>query len=292
MRFFVVFCVVAVAVGFDFVGLSFAQQTEQSVSSSPVTTEASEETAKKPFTITPSGTIELPKGTTTHLVAAIAAPPEGLKNSTAGVNLNGYIGYVPYQGKNLMVTVVDTVSKGDHSVAIPRRIEAQEYRDKTVLSQQDEIALEVDPADLDAAIDALAKAAEDTETDKKAEPEQQQSAPESAASSGGGGSGGGTSGNSLAGSYQNPQQADFTEPETEIRTSTDGCEVRIDDSQNVAIQTSKTQTFEGGKLKSESTCTDSENRYPLQKSFAGCDDVIDVNALRVYRQSQTYSLFV
>ena len=137
-------------------GLAMAQTPQ--VSSQP-TSEPSQEqqSLRKPFTISPTGTIELPRGTTTVLKAVITEPPRGLRASTSGVSLNGYIGYVPYQGRNLMVTVVDSVTRGEHTVTIPRRIEAQEYRDKTVLSQQDKIKLEVDPADLDAALDQLAE---------------------------------------------------------------------------------------------------------------------------------------
>ena len=289
IRAVVIFCLVAFLVSFGFIRSGLAQEP---VSSSPQVTENSDkadESVKKPFIITPSGTIELPKGTTTTLKAAIAEPPEGLRNSTAGVSLNGYIGYVPYEGKNLMVTVVDTVSKGDHTVSIPRRIEAQEYREKIVLSAQDEITLEVDPADLDAAIDALSDQEAEEDADKAPEPQEAKRQQSSAAPvSGGGGAGAGTSGNSLAGSYQNPTQQDFSDPQTEIRTSTDGCSVRIDQNQNMAIQTSKTQTFEDGKLVSESACTDSEKRYPLQKSFEGCTDIVDLNARSAFRQSQTY----
>ena len=56
----------------------------------------------------------------------------------------------------------------------------------------------------------------------------------------------------------------------------------------MAIQQSKAQTFEDGKLKSESECSDSEVRYTLQKSFEGCSDIVDVNALTVFRQSRSF----
>ena len=245
---------------------------------------------KKPFIITPSGTIELPNGTTTHLKAAIIEPPEGLRNSVNGVLLNGYIGYVPYEGKNLMVTVIDTVSKGDNTVAIPRRIEAQEYRNKTVLSDTDEINVEVDPAELDSALDELANMAKEKQ-EAGGEDDQQQNTPSSPASTptAGGTTGTGTNGTGASGEYQNPSQQDFDgDPLVEVKTTTDGCEVRIDQNQRVAIQQNKTQTYEDGKLQSETQCIDSEIRYPLQDSFDGCQDIVDVNALTAYRQSQTY----
>ena len=270
--------------------LAFLPSAFAETQQAPTEVAADTQSVRKPFTISPTGTIELPRGTTTVLKAVITEPPRGLRASTSGVSLNGYIGYVPYQGRNLMVTVVDSVTRGEHTVTMPRRIEAQEYRDKTVLSQQDKIKLEVDPADLDAALDQLAEMGkEEPQAKDQADKEQKpQTASGASNTEGGGATGTDSTGNGLAGSYQNPAQADFKNAKTEIKTSIDGCTVRIDAAQKVAIQQSKTQTFEDGKLKTESKCTDSELRYALQKSHDGCSDIVDVNVLTAYRQSQTF----
>ena len=108
------------------------------------------------------------------------------------------------------------------------------------------------------------------------------------AANGGSRSGGSVGSGSKTNQYQTPQQQDYRSAKTEVNTTTEGCEVKVDLAQNVAIQQSKTHTYEDGKLKSGSQCTDSEVRYSLHNTFEGCADDIDLAALKVTRQSRKF----
>ncbi len=72
------------------------------------------------------------------------------------------------------------------------------------------------------------------------------------------------------------------------RITSEGCSVRIDEAQGVAIVQSKAITVKGGVDSGESECTDSEVRYELKRSISRCADRVDLAALKAKPQYITY----
>ena len=72
------------------------------------------------------------------------------------------------------------------------------------------------------------------------------------------------------------------------RVTAEGCQIRVDMAQLVAIQQSKTVTMEDGVPKQESACSDSSVRYPLQKDYAGCPDDVDLPSRSARPQFRWY----
>jgi hypothetical protein len=104
---------------------------------------------------------------------------------------------------------------------------------------------------------------------------------------GGSGSGGG---NDVADDYKPLDLEDRTDSEDPIfeQVTSEGCEPRVDMFAGVVIITSKQVTTQGGKVINESDCTDSLDRYNIQKSYAGCSDDVDVSAMRARPQFRPF----
>ena len=98
--------------------------------------------------------------------------------------------------------------------------------------------------------------------------------------------------NDQASGYKTPEKIDRKDVKMTVKTTTEGCDVKIDTAQGVAIVQSKLQTFEDGVLKDGGVCSDSGTRYQLKKSYKICDDKegIDLKTLKVTSQYQIYYL--
>ncbi len=98
--------------------------------------------------------------------------------------------------------------------------------------------------------------------------------------------------NDQASGYKTPEKIDRKDVKMTVKTTTEGCDVKIDTAQGVAIVQSKLQTFEDGVLKDDGVCSDNGTRYQLKKSYKICDDKegIDLKTLKVTSQYQTYYL--
>ncbi len=102
----------------------------------------------------------------------------------------------------------------------------------------------------------------------------------------------GSSENDIAGEYQ---PLESTQPKIQTETvvaettivTTAGCDVRVDETQGVAIVQSKEVTS-GASGTSETACSDSEVRYLLQRSYARCSDKIDLSEMAAWPQYITY----
>jgi hypothetical protein len=94
-------------------------------------------------------------------------------------------------------------------------------------------------------------------------------------------------------SYQAPDAEKVVpedEPVTTVNVTVEGCEMRIDETQGVAIQQSRTETLEDGIVIDRGTCTDSEQRYTLKQTYTGCPDEVDLEELTAWPQFKTVYL--
>lgn len=80
--------------------------------------------------------------------------------------------------------------------------------------------------------------------------------------------------NSEAAGYKSPEALKV--PTVTISETTEGCTVRIDKAQAAAIQQSRQITYEDGAVKDGGTCSDTLDRYPIQKSYSVCKDTVDL----------------
>ena len=90
--------------------------------------------------------------------------------------------------------------------------------------------------------------------------------------------------------YSTPStvEEDDEDPVVSVVTTTDGCDVRVDIAQGVAIQQSKTITYEDSAITNETECSDTLDRYALQKSYSVCQDNVDLEGLTATAQYVYY----
>ncbi|CCG42486.1 hypothetical protein [Magnetospirillum molischianum] len=205
----------------------------------------------------------------------------------SGVTAKGYARKVEAGPQTVGQVLVTSVTKGDREETISAEGLTAQFDAKGANELFPEKTLEVkgSKSALVAALERLAK----KEKNEKKEEETKKSQSESTVRQGSSGS----RSNDLASQYRTPTTIASTptsdkQTTTEIRTSTEGCHVRVNLAQGKAIRQSKEQTFTDGVLSGESQCSDSEVSFPLKKSYASCPtDIVDLNALKAWPQ---YSL--
>lgn len=102
-------------------------------------------------------------------------------------------------------------------------------------------------------------------------------------------SGAGAADNPILGNMQVPELKEFSDPEAPADTptygeTTDGCPVRVDEAQGVAIVQSR-QTEDGQPT---GECSDTMTRLPIKRSYAACSDQIDLSGMVARAQFRTY----
>ena len=196
--------------------------------------------------------------------------------------LKGHARTVEYEGRLIGQIVVASVAAGESEVAIEGDpLAAQFDLEEAVIEKDREVLLKGDLAALLAALEELAAATEGGEgVLQRIEIEGPGQAPSAS---------GQVEGNELAGQYRTPERQERKpDPEVTARVTAEGCQVRVDMAQLVAIQQSKTVTMEDGVPKQESACSDSSVRYPLQKDYAGCPDDVDLPSRSARPQFRWY----
>ncbi len=105
------------------------------------------------------------------------------------------------------------------------------------------------------------------------------------------GTGGGAS-NPDAAAYQSPDTTGASvgkaDPVQGVTLTTEGCDIRVDLEQGIAIQQNRTETTEDGVVTDAGTCADGDKRYPLTRNYSACTDAIDLTALTATPQYQLY----
>lgn len=119
----------------------------------------------------------------------------------------------------------------------------------------------------------------------KAEKKDQPKAPAQAA-------GGGKQNEVAAQGYQplplQPKEAEAAALPVAFGITTDGCTPRVDEAQGVVIVQSRQTKSEGGAVTPTGACSDSETRYPIQKSYSVCQDQVELAELKAYPQFRKY----
>lgn len=125
------------------------------------------------------------------------------------------------------------------------------------------------------------------EETRKADSEKKETRPKNAAPVGGGGSS-----NDLAANGYQPAPAvmkpEKVELPTAYGTTTEGCMPRVDEAQGVVILQARQTTTTGGVVSSAGACSDTMDRYNIQKSYASCGDRLDTAARKAYAQFRKY----
>lgn len=192
--------------------------------------------------------------------------------STKGVSIIGYSQYVEVEGQKVGQVIVTELEKDGRTATLdPNAFNAQFDLKDALLTTENEIEIGGDRAAL---IEALRLLGTVEEEEEKEEEVQQAGTDEQAASASNGVA------NEQASGYETPERVETdVEPTISVETTTNGCSVRVDYPQQVAVQQSKTVYYEDGVAGKEDPCSDSEVRYPLQKSYEVCKDEVDMAAM-------------
>ncbi|MCA1908966.1 MAG: hypothetical protein LDL39_11455 [Magnetospirillum sp.] len=201
-----------------------------------------------------------------------------------GVTAKGFARKVAVDNQSIGQILVVSVSKGDREETISAEGLTAQFDAKETSSLFPEKTVEVSgsKAALVAALERLAAPKEE-----KAKTETKDDVAQNPVSSGG-------TSNDEAASYRSPTVsatpvAEEKEPVVDTRLNTSECPVRIDFTQELAIQQNKVQTFTDGALTSDGECTDGAASYPLKKSYPSCPtDIVDLANLKAWPQFQWY----
>ncbi|EPY00148.1 secreted protein, partial [Magnetospirillum fulvum MGU-K5] len=171
----------------------------------------------------------------------------------SGVTAKGYARKVEAGPQTVGQVLVTSVAKGEREETISTEGLTAQFDAKGANELFPEKTLEVkgSKSALIAALERLAKTEKKDEAKKPANDGSVRQGSDKGRS------------NDLAAQYRTPATVTPTpapekQSSTEVRTSTEGCRVRVDLAQGKAIRQSKEQTFTDGVLAGESQCTDSD----------------------------------
>ncbi|MGE4278207.1 MAG: hypothetical protein AB7G62_01385 [Magnetospirillum sp.] len=201
-----------------------------------------------------------------------------------GVTAKGFARKVAVDNQSIGQILVVSVSKGDREETISAEGLTAQFDAKETSSLFPEKTVEVSgsKAALVAALERLAAPKEE-----KAKTETKDDVAQNPVSSGG-------TSNDDAAAYRSPTvtatpTTDTPEPVVDTRLNNSECPVRIDFTQELAIQQNKVQTFTDGALTSDGECSDGAASYPLKKSYLSCPtDIVDLANLKAWPQFQWF----
>ncbi len=201
---------------------------------------------------------------------------------TQGVTAKAYTRYVTVDGKQIGQVILSAVERDGRSEPLsPNNFTAQFDLIKPELEPTVPIEVQGNQQELAAALQRLADGNGEEEVAKE-EKEPQES------DTGVGETGSNAKANPDAAAYSNPEALETAEiiPPT-IEITTEGCDIRVDLEQGFAFQQSRVKTTENGEVSSGS-CEDGEIKYPLQRSYSPCADIIDLDAKTATAQYISY----
>ena len=205
----------------------------------------------------------------------------------SGISAKGFTRTVTVDGEKIAQVVVTNLSnEDDASVALSAdKFTSQFNIESDTLEPTTAISVNGNEEEFVTAVKSLQK----TPPKEEEEPEEKDS--ENGSDSGNGASGGGGA-NDIAGSYETPERTEPEEEEpedtVEVRVTTVGCPVVIDETQGLVRVQSKSQTFTNGTMTSEDACTDNGTTYTIQKSYTTCSDVVDLDGKTANPQYLSY----
>lgn len=277
------FCAcIALSAGVAITGLALAQTSTPAASKQEPATTA--ELAEKVEIITRAKiTADVPLNEPRAIDLGLVKVPGIEKSLTDGVTAKAYTRYVAVEGRKIGQVVLVGVEKGGRQEALNSTdFSAQFDLSKPQLDPAAEVLIKGDRVQLKEALERLAAEPEKKETEENTVASQQKSAQPGSTQQ---------KQNELASGYQTPsavQVAAAADPVESIQVSTEGCPIRIDLAQQLAIQQSKTVTTKDGAVSAESDCTDSNQSFPLQRSYSVCPDQVQLEAKTAMAQ---YKLF-
>ena len=205
----------------------------------------------------------------------------------SGISAKGFTRTVTVDGEKIAQVVVTNLSnEDDASVALSAdKFTSQFNIDSDILEPTTAISVNGNEEEFVTAVKSLQK----TPPEEEEEPEEKGT--ENGTDRGTSTSGGGSA-NDIAGSYQTPERIEPEEEEpedtVEVRVTTVGCPVIIDETQGLVRVQSKSQTFTNGTMTSEDACTDNGTTYTIQKSYTTCSDVVDLDGKTANPQYLSY----
>lgn len=194
------------------------------------------------------------------------------------VTFKGFARKVVAEGEEIGQVVATSVTKDEKEVIISQTGLSTQFDATDIDSLEKEKAIEVEgsKAELLTALKSL-----NSSDDEKAEETNDEELQESETGNIG------SSGNDQASSYSSPEPLDIAKNSNETTNlTTQGCKVRIDEAQGVAIVQNKMQTFVDGALSSEGECSDSSTRYTIKQS--SCKNKVDEASMKAYPQTRSY----
>ena len=214
------------------------------------------------------------------LVDVPGAPPK----LTEGVTAKAYARYVTFEDNLIAQLVLTGVEKDGKSEPLDSNdFVAQFNMDSPELDPASPVTIEGNQETLLAALQRLNDVEEE---DDKEEKETESAEADTGASNNVGSN---ASKNADAAGYSTPSALDVEEDTSSptVRVTTEGCNIRVDLAQLVAVQQSRVETTEDGNV-SAGTCEDGADRYPLDRSYSVCGDTIDMETRQATAQ---YLLF-
>ncbi|WP_413208331.1 hypothetical protein [Rhodospirillum sp. A1_3_36] len=248
---------------------------------------------KVPMLTLPKETITIPENEPIPLDMVLRDVPGATPDLLDGVTAKAFTRYVTVDGQRIGQLVLTAVTKEDRIEELPHELFVSQFEIKTapVLPTAEEVTIE---GDQDTMIAALMRLQEKEETDQAEKKEKEKESRDSRSGQDGAAGSSGRSSNSDAANYQTPDKlkvsktdantdevlTDDTEEEVvipEVVLTTDGCSIRVDLAQGVAIQQNRVEITTGSTTETEA-CADGPDRFPILSTSAGCPDRVDLAA--------------
>ncbi|AJD50305.1 hypothetical protein SAMN02744133_102490 [Thalassospira xiamenensis M-5 = DSM 17429] len=213
------------------------------------------------------------------LVDVPGAPPK----LTEGVTAKAYARYVNYEDSLIAQLVLTGVEKDGRSEPLDSNdFVAQFNMDSPELDPASPVTIEGNQETLIAALQRLNAVEEDDKEEKETETAEADTGASNTVGSN-------ASKNADAAGYSTPAALDVEEDTgtPTVRVTTEGCNIRVDLAQLVAVQQSRVETTEDGNVTS-GTCEDGADRYPLDRSYSVCGDTIDMETRQATAQYLLY----
>ncbi|MCW9045305.1 MAG: hypothetical protein OQK35_03135, partial [Alphaproteobacteria bacterium] len=191
---------------------------------------------------------------------------------TQGVTAKAYTRYVTVEGKQIGQVILSAVERDGRSEPLSsNNFTAQFDLTKPELEPTVPIEIQGNQQELAAALQRLTDG-----TGEEAVVRQEKDVQES--DTGAGETGSNAKANPDAAAYQSPEALQTAEVAPPIiKITTEGCDIRVDLEQGYAFQQSRVETTENGTV-STGSCADGETKYPLQRSYTACADLVDLTA--------------
>lgn len=236
------------------------------------------------FTVTPVLETDLTADAAPVSLSFAGQPNTTQQIDLSGIAAQGFSRTVTVNGESIGQVVVTKLTKDENSVDLTAdKFTSQFTLDSNRLVPTTSISVNGDEAEFVRAVATLTK-----EEASKEEPEEVEDKASDGTDSG---EATGKGDNDIADGYETPQRIEAQEeedPKIEVRTTSEGCSPVVDLAQGVVRMQSKTQTFSDGTLTEEGACSDSGMSYTIQKSYNVCEDVVDLDGLKVNPQYMSY----